>query len=110
MCDGLAAENKLKDYYLDGGRRVHRYITLPDLISQERQTNVERFHLIRKGFDQLGFASDELDSVYSILAAVLHIGDIELVAADSHDNTERCRLANPEQVEIGIVIYFVLRS
>lgn len=37
LCDGLAADNKLADYFLDSGRRTHRYVTLPPLTSLERQ-------------------------------------------------------------------------
>lgn len=124
LCDGLAAENKLTEYFLDSGRRAHRYVTLPPLTSLERQVeminqfavlvtstaqvklvvqvNADKFALVRKGFDQLGFASDELDSIYSIMAAIIHLGDIELVpAGPGDDNTDRCRIANPDQVKIG---------
>lgn len=76
-------------------------MTLPDVKSAERQLNVERFRLIRRGFDQLGFASDELDSIYSMLAAVLHLGDIEMVPSDFNDSTKGCRATNPAQVDIG---------
>lgn len=66
------------------------------------QVNADKFALVRKGFDQLGFASDELDSIYSIMAAIIHLGDIELVpAGPGDDNTDRCRIANPDQVKIG---------
>lgn len=66
------------------------------------QTNADRFQLVRKGFDQLGFASDELDSIYSILAAIIHLGDLDLVpAGPGDDNTDRCRIANIDQVKIG---------
>lgn len=62
----------------------------------------DKFQLVRKGFDQLGFASDELDSIYSILAAVIHLGDVELVpTGPGDDNTDRCRVANEDQIKIG---------
>lgn len=37
LCEGLGAENKLGDYFLDTGRRAHRYVTLPPLTSLDRQ-------------------------------------------------------------------------
>ncbi|KZS21454.1 Neither inactivation nor afterpotential protein C [Daphnia magna] len=101
LCDGLAAENKLGDYFLDSGRRSHRYVTLPPLTSLERQINAEKYQLVRKGFDQLGFASDELDAIYSVMAAVIHIGDLDIVpAGPGKDNTDRCKIANPAQTKI----------
>lgn len=102
LCDGLAANGKLKEYHLDEfeRRRSHRYLSLPSdaTRSAEKRQNVERFRVVRRGFDQLGFASDELDSIYKMLAAVLHLGDVELVADAS---TDGCRVANPSQIEIG---------
>ena len=66
------------------------------------QVNAEKFQLVRKGFNQLGFASDELDAIYSIIAAVIHVGDVELVpAGPGKDNTDRCKIANPDQIKIG---------
>jgi myosin heavy subunit len=40
-----------------------------------------------------------LESIYSILAAVIHLGDLDVVA-DENDS-ERCRLTNPGQAAIG---------
>lgn len=40
LCDGLSAENKLADYFLDTGKRAHRYATLPPLTSMERQVHI----------------------------------------------------------------------
>ena len=59
---------------------------------------------MRKGFDQLGFASDELDAIYSVMAAIIHIGDLDLVpAGQGTDNTDRCKIANLPQANIGII-------
>ncbi len=68
------------------------------------QTNVDKFQSIRQGFDQLGFASDELESIYSILAAVIHLGDLDVVA-DENDS-ERCKIVNPGQAAIGEMLVF----
>lgn len=66
------------------------------------QINAEKYQLVRKGFDQLGFASDELDAIYSVMAAVIHIGDLDIVpAGPGKDNTDRCKIANPAQTKIG---------
>ena len=71
----------------------------------ERQANVDKFQSIRQGFDQLGFASDELESIYSILAAVIHLGDLDIVTDEK--DSERCQLTNPGQAAIGKVPMFI---
>ena len=108
LCDGLAAEGKLKEYRLDefGRRTSHRYLTLPaePTRASERRQNAERFRQVQRGFHQLGFASDELDSIYKMLAAVLHLGDVELAAdadATPH-NSDGSRASNPSQIQIGM--------
>ncbi len=52
----------------------------------------------------MGFASDELDAIYSVMSAVIHIGDLDLVpAGPGTDNTDRCKIANLPQAKIGIM-------
>ena len=52
------------------------------------QTNIERYHQLNAGFNLLGFQEDEVDTVYRILAAILHLGDLEFGEVVSHDNTD----------------------
>ena len=52
----------------------------------------------------MGFASDELDAIYSVMAAIIHIGDLDLVpSGPGTDNTDRCKIANLPQADIGII-------
>jgi myosin-3 len=54
--------------------------------------NVERYHQLSVGFRLLGFQSDEVDTIYCILAAILHLGDLdfgEVVTQDNTDNKSR---------------------
>jgi myosin-3 len=52
------------------------------------QMNVERYHQLSIGFRLLGFQTDEVDTVYRILAAILHLGDIEFGEVVTQDNTD----------------------
>ena len=52
------------------------------------QTNVDRYHQLNAGFRLLGFQADEVDTVYRILAAILHLGDLEFGEVVSQDNTD----------------------
>jgi myosin-3 len=49
---------------------------------------VERYHQLNVGFRLLGFRSDEVDTVYHILAAILHLGDLEFGEVVTQDNTD----------------------
>lgn len=86
MYDGLEADNRLSEFYLDSNlRKHHRYLTDQ---SQTSQTHIDKFQQLKSGFKLLGFQDSEVDIVYRILAAILHLGDIEFGEVASEDNTD----------------------
>lgn len=75
MYDGLEAENRLADYYLDiDYKKRHRYLRETSTASK---INQEKWKQLKSSFKVLGFKEDEVDSVIRVLAAVLNLGDIE---------------------------------
>lgn len=86
MYDGLEADDRLSDYYLDLTlRRYHRYLTH---YSHTSQTHIDKFQQLKMGFKVLGFQDSEVDTVYRVLAAILHLGDIEFAEVATLDNTD----------------------
>lgn len=86
MYDGLEADNCLSEYYLDPMlRRYHRYLTH---YSHTSQTHIDKFQQLKMGFKVLGFQDSEVDTVYRVLAAILHLGDIEFAEVATQDNTD----------------------
>lgn len=86
MYDGLEADNRLSEFYLDSTlRRYHRYLTH---YSHTSQTHIDKFQQLKMGFKVLGFQDSEVDTVYRVLAAILHLGDIEFAEVASQDNTD----------------------
>ncbi|KAI4486879.1 hypothetical protein M0802_012249 [Mischocyttarus mexicanus] len=86
MYDGLAADNRLAEFHLDHSlRENHRY--LMDR-SHNSQNYVDKFQQLKVGFKVLGFRDSEVDTVYGVLAAILHLGDIEFAEVPSEDNTD----------------------
>ncbi|XP_033323906.2 myosin-IIIb isoform X1 [Megalopta genalis] len=86
MYDGLEADNRLSEYYLDENMRKHHRYLMDN--SQTSQTHIDKFQQLKNGFKLLGFQDSEVDTVYRILAAVLHLGDIEFGEVASEDNTD----------------------
>ncbi|KAL6261975.1 hypothetical protein P5V15_007059 [Pogonomyrmex californicus] len=86
MYDGLEADNRLSEYHLDPTlRRYHRYLTH---YSQTSQRHIDKFQQLKMGFKVLGFQDSEIDTVYRVLAAILHLGDIEFAEVATQDNTD----------------------
>ncbi|XP_014227640.1 myosin-IIIb-like isoform X2 [Trichogramma pretiosum] len=87
MYDGLEADGRLEEFFLSPEiRKTHRYLT--DAAADNTQTHIDKFQQLKAGFKVLGFADTEVDTVYSVLAAILHLGDIEFVEILSEDNTD----------------------
>lgn len=86
MYDGLEADNRLSEFYLGPKlRRYHRYLTDH---SHTSQTHIDKFQQLKTGFKVLGFQDSEVDTVYRVLAAILHLGDIEFAEVATQDNTD----------------------
>ncbi|XP_043669123.1 myosin-IIIb-like isoform X6 [Vespula pensylvanica] len=86
MYDGLAADNRLAEFHLDNSlREHHRYLTDR---SHNSPNYVDKFQQLKVGFKVLGFRDSEVDTVYGVLAAILHLGDIEFAEVASEDNTD----------------------
>ncbi|KAJ1530956.1 hypothetical protein ONE63_005792 [Megalurothrips usitatus] len=78
LYDGLEREGRLHDFHLDADLRAHHAFLAGERTDPAtKQANVERFYQLKAAFGLLGFRADEVDSVYRVLAAILHIGDLE---------------------------------
>jgi myosin III len=86
LYDGLEAENRLTDYYLDiEYKKRHRYLretATPSKINQEK------WKQLKSSFKVLGFTELHVDSVIRVLAAVLNLGDCEFCEMVTNDNTD----------------------
>lgn len=86
MYDGLEADGRLAEFYLDRTlRECHRYLAHH---SHTSQTHIDKFQQLEMGFKVLGFQDSEVDTVYRVLAAILHLGDIEFAEVATEDNTD----------------------
>jgi myosin III len=93
MYDGLKAENRLQDYYLDEEfKKHHKYLKHQPPSSSG---NIEKWKQLKSSFKVLGFQEREVDSVFRVLSSVLNLGDIEFGEINSeHDNTDKVRVVD----------------
>ncbi|KAF4520317.1 hypothetical protein B566_EDAN004377 [Ephemera danica] len=74
LYDGLEWDKRLKQFHLDRKlRENHRFLSGDRTDKTTKQINVGRFQQVKEGFKLLGFKEEEVDAVYSILAAILHL-------------------------------------
>ncbi|XP_041975163.1 myosin-IIIb-like isoform X2 [Aricia agestis] len=87
LYDGLESEGRWRKFYLDEQLKSrHRY--LQPLSITYREHNVHRWRQLNQAFKVVGFQEEEVDILYKMLAAILHLGDIEFAETAGEDNTD----------------------
>lgn len=101
LYDGLADIRQLGTYFLDTtGRRQHRYLQGAASDKETASANVDKLNNIKQGFQLLGFRTAETETIYRILAAIIHLGDIEVRAAESNFQNDTCVITNAEKIPL----------
>lgn len=103
MIAGLDFHKKLEEFELNTSS-THRYLNTDELslaevaCTSEMQVN---FTLVQQGFEVLGFLKEEIQSLYCLLAAVIHLGDIDFMVDDiSAHAGEKAKVVNIHTLEI----------
>ncbi|XP_072944444.1 myosin-IIIb-like isoform X2 [Epargyreus clarus] len=87
LYDGLESEGRWRRFYLDEQLKSrHRY--LQPLSVAHREHNVHRWRQLNQAFKVVGFQEDEVQIIYKMLAAIMHLGDIEFGETAGEDNTD----------------------
>ncbi|GBP22033.1 Myosin-IIIa [Eumeta japonica] len=87
LYDGLESEGRWHKFFLDEHLKAcHRY--LRPLSAVHRENNVYRWRQLNQAFKVVGFQEEEVLILYKMLAAMLHLGDIEFGEAAGDDNTD----------------------
>lgn len=87
--DGLEEEGRLTEFLLDPSlRKRHAYLTQDSNDPYTKQSNVDRFTQLKSAFGLLGFKTEQMNTVWRILAAVLHLGDLSFGEVATDDNTD----------------------
>nr|CAD7573041.1 unnamed protein product [Timema californicum] len=89
LYDGLESEGRMAEFHLDPVLRLRHHYLGDDVQDMEsKKTNIARFKQLKVGFRLLGFQDEQVDTVYRILAAILHLGDLEFGEVVTQDNTD----------------------
>ncbi|KAK3767679.1 hypothetical protein RRG08_022713 [Elysia crispata] len=92
--DGLVASDREAEYHLKPNtlyKYIGQYTGAPTNVAC-MSVNRVRFKAIEHCFESIGFKREEVTSVYAILAAILHAGNIEFVQKESEYGGDACRI------------------
>ncbi|XP_069815195.1 myosin-IIIa isoform X2 [Dendropsophus ebraccatus] len=99
---GLSEKKKLAHYKLPENKPP-RYLQNEHIkMVQDFMNNAfykTQFDLIEQCFKVIGFTMEELGSVYSILAAILNVGNINFTSVASEHQIDKSNISNPSVLE-----------
>lgn len=87
---GLENENRLQDYYLTS--RHYKYLEANRNNISAKSNHLDKWMELKKSFKIVGFHSDQIDSIYRILAAILNLGEIDFVEEVSNDTDNKASI------------------
>ncbi|XP_032871794.1 myosin-IIIa isoform X3 [Amblyraja radiata] len=94
---GLAQRSKLDHYKLSKGHPP-RYLQDEKITMMEEIVNnffyKAQFEALEQCFKVIGFSVEELGNIYSILAAILNIGNIEFTSVVTEHQTDKSNIVN----------------
>ncbi|XP_072911410.1 myosin-IIIa [Hemitrygon akajei] len=93
---GLAQKDKLAHYKLSKGQPP-RYLQDEKITMKEIVNNFfykSQFEALEQCFKVIGFTVEELGNIYSILAAILNVGNIEFTSVVTEHQTDKSNIIN----------------
>jgi myosin I len=73
-------------------RNINKYELLKDTNNDD--DDKAQFHFTKRSLEVLGFNSDEILSVFKIIAVVLKLGNLNFIPITNIDGTEGCEITN----------------
>ncbi|XP_070187968.1 myosin-IIIb-like isoform X1 [Littorina saxatilis] len=100
--DGLVSHEHQKEFHLKQ-RTTYRYIqeyTSQPPDAAAISVNRVKFKAIEHCFEIIGFQPEEVKSVYQILVAILHTGNVDFVTSENSHGDESCHVGNTDVLHI----------
>jgi myosin-1 len=93
-----APDKLLDDLQLSREHDEYHYLNQSGCVEASTINDKKAFQEVTKAMDVIGFTKDEVSQVLKLVAAVLHLGNIELKKVNLESNTEGCRVVNKTDV------------
>ena len=97
MYDGLCSDTQGVKYHLSHDMK---YKYLSDVDPALAEANRAKYHTINNCFETIGFKSQEVNSIYSLLAGVLHLGNLTFLQDEGIHNDGKCHVSNKNSLII----------
>lgn len=83
----LCASPEDRDMYKLGDTRMFHYLNQSNTYELDGVNNAEEYSKTRRAMDVVGINLEEQEAIFRILAAILHLGNIEFAPGREHDSS-----------------------
>ncbi len=97
MFDGLESDSQKRKYHLS---HDIQFKYLSDVDTSLSGINCNKFQTINNCFETIGFKSQEVNSIYSLLAGILHLGNLTFLQDEGVHNDGKCHVSNKHSLNI----------
>ncbi|CAB4054331.1 MYO3 [Lepeophtheirus salmonis] len=87
LVKGLNHYGKSNDYYLN---EIHRFL------GDQVTPLIKDYDNFIVALKSLGFRENDLETIYTIIASILNIGDLDFTPVETDDNVGGCKVSNPD--------------
>lgn len=76
--------------------KLQRNINKYELLKDTNSDDDDKSHFVhtKRSLEALGFSSDEVSSIFKIIAVVLKLGNLNFIPITNIDGTEGCEITN----------------
>ncbi|KAG7612257.1 Myosin N-terminal SH3-like [Arabidopsis suecica] len=81
-----APQEDVKKFKLEEPKKYH-YLNQSKCLELDSINDAEEYHATRRAMDVVGISTEEQDAIFSVVAAILHIGNIEFAKGEEIDSS-----------------------
>lgn len=92
-------ENELADLKLVPLAGNYSFLNKSGCIEVDTRDDVQDFKAVTNGMEIIGFAKEEIQTVFQLLASILNLGNVEFVERPNADGTDGCDVVSVKVVQ-----------
>ncbi|XP_057336202.1 myosin-IIIa isoform X2 [Microplitis mediator] len=110
IIEGLNADGRLKQFNIDylQHRNLYKYLSYNNNNNNNNDKdndddddkNINKYYQVNKSFKIIGFHENQVDTIYSVLAAILNLGNIEFKQIINNDDDEDNEDNNDNKISV----------
>ena len=92
MMIGLEKQNRLEEFKLENNKKYK-------IVGDSNIDNVagSSFDKLINGFKLIGFRDADIDGIFKVIAAIIHLGELDFLPVETEDNIGGSKVSDPEE-------------